>query len=317
MTTTAPASGSPSGEAPPAAPASGTPGTPGEGAGSPPAAGKPSAGGTGTTGSGDAAQGFWPTGWREQVAGEDQKLLERVGRYASPKDVFNALVAAQNKISSGELRPALGKNATAEEIAAYRKELGIPEKPGGYSLDLGAGFVVADDDKPLIDTFLQAAHSQNMTPAQTQGALRAYYEIQEQAEAERSRRDEESRTTAEDALRTEWGQDFRPNVNRVTQLLDRVLEPSVKDEFVNARLADGTPIFNHPGILKALVQLSLIQDPSGIVAPGGGGVNDLDGRIKEIESKMGTKAYQKDEKMQEEYRNLVDARERLGNRKAA
>src|SRR6267378_8542981 len=44
----------------------------------------------------------WPDDWREQIYGSDQKLLARLQRYGSVKDVANALVAAQNRISSGE-----------------------------------------------------------------------------------------------------------------------------------------------------------------------------------------------------------------------
>src|ERR1700758_5352632 len=92
--------------------------------------------GKGGNGASDA-QGFWPADWRERVAGEDPRGRERLGRYASPADVAKALIAAQNKISSGELKPALGKNASAEEVAQWRKAHGIPEVPDKYDLDLG------------------------------------------------------------------------------------------------------------------------------------------------------------------------------------
>lgn len=274
--------------------------------------GKPAAG---AAASGDGAKGYWPDDWRAKVAGEDAKVLERLGRYASPGEVAKALIAAQEKIRSGELKPTLGKNASAEEVAEYRKSLGIPEEAGKYDLDLGGGLVVAEEDRPLIDTFLEAAHRTNQTPDQVKAGLRAYYEITEAAEAERTRRDEETRGTAEDALRTEWGQEYRPNVNRITQLLDKVLDVDAKAEFINARLADGTPVFNHPGILKALVGLALIDNPSGVVVPGGGGEKTVNDRIEQIEKMMGTKAYTSNEAIQKEYRDLIEARETIAKRK--
>ena len=306
---------------------SGTGGTaaPAGGSGAPAGGAKPDGGaggsatgsgsGSGTPAGSDGGKGYWPDDWRARVAGEDAKVLERLGRYASPADVAKALISAQEKIRSGELKPTLGKNASAEEVAEYRKAAGIPETPDKYDLDLGGGLIVADEDRALIDTFLEAAHRTNQTPEQVKAGLRAYYEINEQAEAERSRRDEETRVKAEDELRTEWGQDYRPNVNRITQLLDKVLDVEAKAEFINARLADGTPVFNHPGILKGLIGLALIDNPSGAVVPGGGGEKSVNDRIEQIESIMGTKKYIDEPKIQQEYRDLIDARERIANRK--
>jgi hypothetical protein len=277
--------------------------------------------GNGAGPSGDAAaagkdtKGFWPENWREQVAGEDSKVRERLARYASPAEVARALVAAQEKIRSGELRPGITAKSTPEEVAEYRKAAGIPEAPDKYDLDLGGGLVVADADRPLIDTFLEAAHRTNQTPEQVKAGLRAYYEITEAAEAQRSALDESTRTAAEDALRTEWGQDFRPNINRVTQLLDAIMDAPAKTEFLNSRQADGTPIFNNPGIVKAMLRLALIENPAGTVVPSGGGEKGLNDRIKQIEAMMGTAKYTKDEKIQQEYRDLVEARERVEKRR--
>jgi hypothetical protein len=277
------------------------------------------ANGAATTGDAAAAKsdpkGFWPENWREQVAGEDAKIRERLSRYASPAEVARALIAAQSKISSGELKPGISAKSTPEEIAEYRKSAGIPEAPDKYDLDLGGGLVVADADRPLINTFLEAAHRTNQTPDQVKAGLRAYYEITEAAEAQRSALDEETRMKAEDSLRTEWGQDFRPNVNRITQLLDGIMDAPAKAEFMNSRQADGTPIFNNPGILKAMLRLALIENPSGTVVPGGGGEKTLNDRIKQIEAMMGTKKYTSDEKIQQEYRELIEARERVEKRK--
>ena len=89
---------------------------------------------------GDAGntEAAWPQDWRDQLAGGDEKLVKRAQRYASPRDVWNALVAAQNRISSGELKSVLPKDAKPEEIAAWRTEQG-----GGVEVgDAGADFVV-------------------------------------------------------------------------------------------------------------------------------------------------------------------------------
>ena len=58
----------------------------------------------------------WGEDWRDKVAKGDAKKLSRLGRYASPEAVVDALIAAQNRISSGDLKPTLKKDATPEQI---------------------------------------------------------------------------------------------------------------------------------------------------------------------------------------------------------
>ncbi len=40
----------------------------------------------------------WPDDWREQIYGSDPKLLARLQRYGSVKDVANALVANSSRL---------------------------------------------------------------------------------------------------------------------------------------------------------------------------------------------------------------------------
>src|SRR3990172_7165987 len=58
--------------------------------------------------------GDCPADGRQQYAGDDPKKLSRLERYASPKAALDALFAAQQRISSGELKAALSPDATPE-----------------------------------------------------------------------------------------------------------------------------------------------------------------------------------------------------------
>jgi len=61
----------------------------------------------------------WGDDWRQNYAGEDDKMVKRLERYSSPKAALDALVAAQNKISSGELKTALQSDDYYEEITQW------------------------------------------------------------------------------------------------------------------------------------------------------------------------------------------------------
>lgn len=259
-------------------------------------------------------QGYWPDDWRAKLS-PDGKHAKTLDRFASPNAVFDSYQALRQKVDSGELKavspyPNEGK---PEDQAAWRKAHGVPEKAEEYSLKFSDGLVIGDADKPFVDGFLQAAHASNATPEQVNGILHWYYGSQEKAIAEQEDKDAAYLTQSEDALRAEWGGEFRTNVNMIRGLVDTMPE-SVKEQFVNARLGDGTALMNHPDIAKWLVHTARTVNPMSTVVPGAGAnmAGAIDDEITTIEKTMRTdrKAYNGDLKMQARLRELYDARDR-------
>lgn len=258
----------------------------------------------------------WPEDWRERAAGGDDKLLKRFSRYAAPGDAFKALTEAQNRIAAG-LKPApLAADATPEDVAAWRNDNGIPEKPGDYDLTLPGGYVIGEADKPVIDEFLQHAHTANMRPEQVQGALSWYYETQEKQAQALAEADARTFSDTEDALRQEWGTDYRRNVNLAASILDAA-PAGVKENMLGARLADGTALGNNPDVLRWLTTMAREINPLATVVPGSGATATaaLDNEIATIEARMGgdaatRAAYFKDDKAQARYRELIAVRDK-------
>lgn len=250
----------------------------------------------------------WPKDWREKASGGDAKKLGRLSRYASPQALADALIAAQNRISAGELKPALKKDATEEQIKEYRASVGIPETPDKYDLK---DFTISETDKPLIDQFLVKAHETNQTPEQVKAGIESYFAIAEKMADTRRGQDAEVQKVSEDALRKEWGDDFRNNVNLINGFLDGAPD-GLKDRLMMGRLSDGTPIGSDPDVLRWLLGVELERNPTATVVAGAGGAmkETVEDEIKQIETFMGKdrKAYNKDEKMQARYRQLLEYR---------
>ncbi len=216
-----------------------------------------------------AAPADWPDDWKQRMAGGDDKLLKRINRFASPGNVIKSLVAAEQKIRSGDTVPPFPADGSDEDKAAWREQQGIPKEAGGYLEDMPNGLVIGDDDKEMMTTFAQAMHDHNAPPGIVHTAIDTYYKIEEQRLAEVADRDEQQRQETEDALRTEWGNDYRPMMRRIHAHLDGLGE-GVKDAIMNARdVRTGRPLASTPEILLALAQTAVEINPAGTIVPAG------------------------------------------------
>ena len=272
-----------------------------------------------------AAPADWPEDWRGKLAGDDEKLAKRLERFKSPVDVWKSFLNAEQKISTGQMKPTLPENATEEDIAAYRKEIGVPEKPEGYLESLPDGLVIGDADKEMANSFIEKAHAANMPPEAVGAALNWYYERQEAETAQMAEEDRGFRATAEDDLRAEWGNDFRPIQNSVKNFLnttpvvgqdDNGKDITLGDMLRGSRSPDGRLLGDNPEFLRWVADLADKANPAGFVAPGAGDqAKSIDDEIAQIEEVMRTKrgTYDRDEKMQARYLKLLEARDRLAS----
>lgn len=261
----------------------------------------------------------WGETWRADYAGTDEKLLKRLERYASPKAAIDALVAAQNKISSGELKIPLAKDATPEQIAEYHKDIGVPDTSKGYFEGLPQGLVFGDEDRAGAQRYMDVLHANHIPPAVAHELLKAYSADQEAQVTARIAADESTRNTVEDALRAEWGNDYRTNINSIQGLLGSA-PPEVSELISNARTPDGTALMNDPKTLRWLVSLAREVNPVHTIVPGAGSGaamgKSVEDEISTIEKFMreNRPAYNKDVKAQNRLLELYGAREKLAAR---
>ena len=289
----------------------------GAGAGSGDGAGAGAGAGAGSGSGAGAGAGntpAWPDDWRQRVT-TDEKHSKTLERFASPKALFESYASLRQRVDSGELKlqTPFPDKGTPEEQTAWRKSNGLPEKPTDYKLEFEDGLVFGDADKPVIDAFLASAHSLNMPESQVKGTLRWYHGLQEQAAEKREQADTEFLQKAEDALRTEWGNEYRRNINLVKGLVETIPE-NVREAFVGARLASGEAMINHPDVARWLVSTARTVNPVSTVVPGAGGnvAAAIEDEIGQIETTMRTdrKKYNSDDKMQARLRELYNARDR-------
>jgi hypothetical protein len=249
------------------------------------------------------------------VRQERDKMLKLAGRYTSMGAALKALRDAQVKLTSGELKAALPKNATPEQVAEWRKSNGIPEAPDKY--ELPADVELNDVEKGMASKVIAAMHEQNATPAQVQAALKAWKAEQVALQQQLQDMDASDATAARDALRDSWGGEYQANIDGMANWL-KTGGAEVADALANARGPDGKKLLSNPVVAQFLAQQAKEMGyVGGVTLPSGADMaQGIDAEIKAIEAKQylpdgrRNKEYWADEKVQERYRQLLDARDR-------
>ena len=258
----------------------------------------------------------WREDWLDKMAGEDEKAKKILGRYASPKAVAEALVAAQKKISSYKPQVELPQNPTEEDIKNYRKAYNIPDEPKGYDIKLDNGLIIGEEDQVIVDKFLERAHSRNAKPSEIKATLQDYFETQNAQTQEITQRLDAQRQEAEDELRAEWGGNYRQNANIINNFVTNKFGEQ-SENVLNAVLADGTLLKNNPKVIRQFLNLAQEVDPVATIGRAGMDSNSIDQEIAQIEQTMKTdnRSYFNDKTMVKKYEDLITAREKMKSRK--
>lgn len=275
----------------------------------------PTAGSTGSVSVG------WGDDWRIRMAGgsSNEKEIKQLQRYESPEQVWRKARELEAKLSAGELRPILRKDATPDEIAAYRKANGIPDKPEGYKITMPQGREAPPEDDAFLKGVLNTAHQANYTQEQLDALIGTFYKQVDQQIDQIKEAEEQAIAAAEDTLRQEWGPDYRTNKALAEALLARA-PAGFRDKFLNGYLDDHTPIRASAEAWKWLVQIEREINPAGTVVPQGSDVGkSIEAELGELKKQMKdpTSDYWKGpnaEKMQARYRELITAQEKIAAR---
>jgi hypothetical protein len=187
----------------------------------------------------------WPDSWRELMAGEDEDAARLAKRYNSPKNILKALKEAQTVIRSGKLKRDMPDPSDEKAMAEWRKEQGVPDDPSGYKLPDTVTKRLTDDDKPVLASFTEFAHSKGAPPAVVEIASEWYINQLEAMESERIQSDTSAAEAAEDALRKDWAHgEFKANLTLAKRFAAEI--PGVGASWSEARLPDGRRIGDIP-----------------------------------------------------------------------
>lgn len=207
----------------------------------------------------------------------------RFGKLEKLDDLVAEVRRLDGEVGNGIRVP--GKYATKEQWTAYRKAMGIPDAPEGYSLtkpqNLPNGLPYSDR---LEKWFRQQLFDAGVGNGAAQKMFDDWNKMQAEtfvtSQAARQKADEESRAAAAKAAVESLQAEYKDEYPRMMQLRDAALARfggvELVAAFKEARLPNGLTLDNDPRISKMLVEVGKRMDVDTMVttAPGGGGGTD-------------------------------------------
>ena len=187
---------------------------------------------------------------------DDRKFAEQ---FDTPAKLANAARGLRQEVSKAVIPP--GEDASEEDVAKYRKAIGVPETADAYEIALPdyAAKAAEEERNPIHESlkhFKSAAHEANLTSAQMERMSQAYFELEQSQIAAVVKADQEFADATEKQLRVEWpGEQFERNkgiANRFgeTAVNEGALTENELATMRNLQTKDDRFVLDHPVFLK-------------------------------------------------------------------
>lgn len=242
--------------------------------------------------------------WRERVANGDPEVLKMTGRYNSEHDFAKGFQALRTKLDSGEYKKNIPfpEKGTPEQIAEWRKESGIPESPDKYDLKFDNGLVIGDEDKPHVDKFLSKVHTANLSPDAAKTAVAAYFEMQQESQAQAVQEEREFAVQQEETLRAKWGPEYLPNKNLAEDFAVNRFGPEVGKAIMSAG----------PEVVEAVAAIAREINPAMTLVPNAQDPNAaIAGELEAFNKIIGTPEWYASPEKQARYQQLVNGQAQM------
>jgi hypothetical protein len=179
-------------------------------------------------------------------------------RFASPTDAVKAVVDLRTQMSQ-RIKP-IGENADPEDVARFRKALGVPEKPEEYKVVPPEGTELSELDKALLEKTLPIAHKYNVPQEALNGFVAEFMQTGQQAQSDLIAQIEDFGKESETALKREWGGDYDRNLNIARRTAEVLGGPEFKSFLNETPLPGSGMLGDHPMMVKMLATLGRRTD---------------------------------------------------------
>lgn len=246
----------------------------------------------------------------DDAAGKRLTQLERVPDF---KTLTKNYFESQDKIREGIKPIGLPENATDEQLVAYREANGVPSTVDDYATGIDEGLVLGEMDTRIMGEVYKIAHAENVSSSTMAKLTNGMLNARIAEEDLQLNQDGIDTQTTQRQLKDAWGADYQTNLNMMKGLTNQLPE-SVREDFLNARLANGQALFNSPEFAIFMADIARKINPAGTVVPNSNNPTQaISDEIKNLEKKMSDDpdAWHKDKDSQQRLMALYDADDKM------
>ena len=139
--------------------------------------------------------------WRDTLP-EDVRNDPSLKDFKDAGGLAKSYIATKAMVGTKSAIP--GPDAKPEEIAAYRKAIGVPDAPTGYKVKAHEIMAHPEWNRGAQDEFVKAAHAAGFTPDQVNTAIGFYADFV----AKSAKDNQTAEAEAKVALRNDWGVNY-------------------------------------------------------------------------------------------------------------
>jgi hypothetical protein len=191
--------------------------------------------------------GSFAEGWLDRLPAELSDAKATLGKYRNVNDVFKSHFHLQQTLGRKANAVVLpNEKSTPEEVAEFRKAMGIPESADQYDLSVEvegvpeAGKWTADMLKP----FAEIAHKHNVPPSAMKDIVSQIAQVEQNRLEAATGMLEERLKEGETLLKKEYGANYGRNIDRATRAA------------TSLGLDVNSPGLSDPQVVKALVRVA-------------------------------------------------------------
>jgi len=190
--------------------------------------------------------------WQTQHLPEDLRDNDTLSKFKDVGALGNSYLELQKMVGSRVKLPA--EDATEEDINSFYNQIGRPETPDKYELNIPE----SNYQQEKIKEFLDQAHASGLTNKQAQAAVDFYHSMEVDGQVNSDAAMQQARLDAETSLKKEWGPtDYAKNLAVSRRAFNRFADDDLK-QFVNE-----TGVTNNVAMIKFLHRIgSAFNEPA-------------------------------------------------------
>lgn len=182
------------------------------------------------------ADGSFAEGWHARPEYAEYGGMDR---FRSLPDLVKSYKSLESTLGKRAPQGALvpGADASEEQIAEYRRAIGVPDLPAGYRLRPEALPEGLSWDDVRGSRMAETFHKHNVTPAAAQAIVDDFMQGELQNHKLAKAAYDQLMTSREESLREEWGAGYGKKVGEITKLVSSLgFDPNDAELFGNAKV---------------------------------------------------------------------------------